>query len=93
MVDDPHKKLTFENAKVQSTTHRGLQQRGEKRGKFEVKRKQLKKKTCGRWRRREKYGACCFIPACNANRPIRTVARRNEKIDRARAHMTDVTVR
>jgi hypothetical protein len=42
-VDDPHKKLTFENAKVQSTTHRGLQ-RGEKRGKFEVKRKQLKKK-------------------------------------------------
>jgi hypothetical protein len=41
-VDDPHKKLTFENAKVQSTTHRGLQ-RGEKRGKFEVKRKQLQK--------------------------------------------------
>lgn len=89
LVDDPHKKLTFENAKVQSTTHPGVAAGREKKGEIWGKKKTTsKKQTCGRWRRREKYGACCFIPACNANRPIRTVARRNEKIeiDSARAH-------
>jgi hypothetical protein len=31
-VDDPHKKLTFENAKVQSTTHPGVAAERRKKG-------------------------------------------------------------